>query len=140
MKTITISKLINRKWLTAELQTAGVRVDSVGQISELEAYADIHEDDEALALTIIEAHDLAQIEATEAAILAAPVSAREWFDSHANAKLLFSLSINDLETEIFTLVDTSFPLLLPANRMRWKLLLMAFAICIRILVKRERLD
>lgn len=57
MKTIAISKAINVKWLTAELQAAGVRVDSVGQENELDAYAEIHDEDESIALTVIEAHD-----------------------------------------------------------------------------------
>lgn len=57
MKRILINKPINTKWLTTELQTAGVRVDSVGKISEIEAYAEIHEDDEPLAIPVIEVHD-----------------------------------------------------------------------------------
>lgn len=56
MKKIIINKAINRKWLTTELQAAGVRVDTVGQ-DEASAYAEIHEEDEVLALPVIEAHD-----------------------------------------------------------------------------------
>lgn len=56
MKKLIINKPISTKWLTVELQTAGVRVDTVGQ-DELNAYAEIHEADEALALPVIEAHD-----------------------------------------------------------------------------------
>lgn len=55
---IPITKPINRKWLTAELQAANVRVSSVAYEEELNlGYAEVHEADETLALPVIEAHD-----------------------------------------------------------------------------------
>lgn len=138
MKQLPLNKLVNTKWLTKELQAANVRVHTVAQNEgETVGYAEIEEADEALALSVIEAHDANNNEGT--VIAAAPVGAKAWFDSRPNAKLLFSLSVADLEAEIFSLVDTSFPALSAGNRMRWKLLLMAVAIAVRVLVKRERL-
>lgn len=56
MLRIEITKPVNRKWLTVELQEAGVRVDTVAYDDGI-GYADIHEDDESLALPVIEVHD-----------------------------------------------------------------------------------
>lgn len=56
MKRLTINKEISTKWLTRELQIAGVNVTSVGR-DESGAYADIAEADEAAALVVIAAHN-----------------------------------------------------------------------------------
>lgn len=77
--------------------------------------------------------------AAEEAVRQAPIGAKAWFESHPNAKLLFSLSIADLEIEINSLADALLPLATAPNRTRLKLLLMAISVTIRILVKRENL-
>lgn len=58
MKTILINQPVNVKWLTRELQAAGVNVLSVAydDIAN-QFYTEVDEAHEALALTIIEAHD-----------------------------------------------------------------------------------
>lgn len=82
----------------------------------------------------------AQSNALEAEEPVALAGARGWFRANPNAKLLFTLSIPDLQTEIYSLVDTSFPSMTAGNRNRWKLLLMAIAVTIRILVKKQKLN
>lgn len=54
---LTINKEINIRWLTRELQAAGVNVTSVELGAPGEAYALVAEADEAAALAVIEAHD-----------------------------------------------------------------------------------
>jgi hypothetical protein len=135
MVKIPISKQVSVKWLTRELQVAGVDVVSVG-----EDYAEVAEADEDLALTVIEAHDLAAIEAKEAVIMAAPDSVKAWFNSNPSAKLIFSMTVSEVAAEIASLVDTSFSGQPAALRTKWKLLLTAVVLVVRIFVKRERLD
>jgi methylaspartate ammonia-lyase len=53
---IPISKVVNIKWLTRELQAAGVNVSGVGA-GESGTYAEVAEVDEAAALAVIQAHD-----------------------------------------------------------------------------------
>lgn len=58
MLRIEINKSVSRKWLTKELQAAGVRVYSVVQNEgESVGYTEIEEADEALALQVIQAHN-----------------------------------------------------------------------------------
>ena len=58
MKQIFFDKLVNKKWLTRELQEANVRISSVAQNEgESTGYVEIHEDDESLALGVIQAHN-----------------------------------------------------------------------------------
>lgn len=69
--------------------------------------------------------------------VAAKSAANQWFADNPNGKLLFTLSIPDLSTEIATLVDALFPAATAGNRTKLKLLLMAIAVSVRVLVKRE---
>jgi len=78
--------------------------------------------------------------AEEQAIRDAPVGARDWFVANSQAKLIFSMTVEEVAAEIAALVDVSFPALSAANRTRWKLLLTAIVLVVRIYVKRERLD
>lgn len=77
--------------------------------------------------------------ALEAEVNQAPISARNWFVANPQAQQLFTLSLVDLQTEIYTRVDLLFPAATAGNRTFMKLLLMALAVCVRVLVKRERL-
>jgi hypothetical protein len=54
---LTINREVNIRWLTRELQVAGVDVTSVELGAPGEAYALVAEADEAAALAVIEAHD-----------------------------------------------------------------------------------
>lgn len=137
MKRLTISKPVSVKWLTRELQAAGVNVASVGQENG-NTYAEIAEADETLALTVIQAHDAANNKGT--AIASAPVGAKQWLADNPQAKLIWSMSVTDLAAEISNLVEASFGGLSVANRTRWKLLLTAIVLVVRIYVKRELLD
>lgn len=143
MVRLPIDREISPRWLTRELQLAGVTISGVGVEHDgdgnfVSAYAEVNEVDEALALMVIEDHDPDNNEGT--AILAAPTGARAWFAGNPQARLIWSMSVTDLVAEIANLVDASFPVLSAGNRLRWKLLLTGAALVIRILVKRERLD
>jgi hypothetical protein len=70
----------------------------------------------------------------------APGNARGWFNDHPNAKLIWSMTVSEIDAEIASLVDASFASLSGANRTRWKLLLTGLTLAVRVLVKRERLD
>lgn len=63
--------------------------------------------------------------------------AKQWFIDNPNAMQIFTLSIADLQTEIYTLVDAIIPTATAGNRTRLKLLLMGLAVAVRVLVKRE---
>lgn len=78
--------------------------------------------------------------AQEAAIADAPISARAWFAANPNAKLIWSMTVPELVTEISNLVDNIVPLASAANRTKLKLLLTGVTLAVRIFVKRERLD
>lgn len=137
MKKILIDKPVSVKWLTRQLQAAGVSGPGVGQENG-NAYAEVAEADEALALTVIEAHDANDNEGT--AIEAAPIGVRGWFASNSQARLIWSMPVNELAAEISSLVDVSFAGLPVGVRTKWKLLLTGIALVVRIYVKRERLD
>lgn len=77
--------------------------------------------------------------AEEAAIADAPITTRAWFAANPSAKLIWSMSVVDLATEIDTLVDALFPSATAANRTKLKLLLKGITLAVRVLVKRERL-
>lgn len=76
----------------------------------------------------------------EVAISQTPGAVRTWFAANPSAKLIWSMSVTDLVAEIASLVDVSFPTLSAGNRTRWKLLLTAITLVVRIWVKREKLD
>lgn len=62
MKRLTINKEISIKWLTRELQAAGVAVsgagiERTGEGEFISAYVEIAEADEAAAMVVIAAHD-----------------------------------------------------------------------------------
>jgi hypothetical protein len=78
--------------------------------------------------------------AREAAINAAPGAVRQWFADNPNARLIWSMTVAEIVTEIASLVDVSFAGLSAANRTRWKLFLTGITLALRVLVKRERLD
>lgn len=79
--------------------------------------------------------------APEVAISQTPGAVRTWFAANPNAKLIWSMTVTDLVAEIAALVDISFPApATAATRTKWKLLLTAITLVIRILVKREKLD
>lgn len=78
--------------------------------------------------------------ARQAEIVAAPLTARQWFVDNPNARLIWSMTVSEIAAEIAGLVDTSFPSLSAANRTRWKLFLTGITLALRVLVKRERLD
>lgn len=104
-------------------------------------YVDLTPEEETARLLEIEqAKPSPEQVAAEAAVRDAPVGAKAWFSSNPSAKLIWSMNAADLAAEIASLVDTSFPSLSAANRMRWKLLLTAVALVVRIWVKREGLD
>lgn len=69
----------------------------------------------------------------------ARTGARGWFTDNPSGKLLFTLTIAELSAEIASLVDALFPVATSPNRTKLKLLLMAMAVCVRLLVKREAL-
>lgn len=69
----------------------------------------------------------------------ARTGARQWFTDNPNGKLLFTLTIAELSAEIASLVDALFPAATAPNRTKLKLLLMAMAVSVRLLVKRETL-
>lgn len=83
--------------------------------------------------------DPAEVALQEAANQA-PGNARQWFNDHPNAKLIWSMTVSEIDAEIASLVDASFASLSGANRTRWKLLLTGLVLAVRVLVKRERLD
>lgn len=104
-------------------------------------YVDLTPEEEAQRLLDIEANrPTAEEIAREDAIKDAPIGARAWFTDNPNARLIWSMSVSDIATEISSLVDASFPSLSAANRMRWKLLITAITLIVKVLVKRERLD
>lgn len=67
----------------------------------------------------------------------ARTGARQWLIDNPATAQIFTLSIPELETEIGTLIDLSFPSLAVANRTKWKKLVMALAVSVRVLMKRE---
>ena len=96
------------------------------------------------AAAIVAAFDSVAAAAAEAerevVIAASPVGAKAWFAANPNARLIFSMTVSEVAAEIASLVDVSFPAVSAANRTRWKLLLTAIVLVVRIFVKRERLD
>lgn len=105
-------------------------------------YIELSPEEEAERLADIEAsqptpEELARLEA----IREAPVTARQWFADNPNARLIWSMTVAEVVAEIAALVETTFPA--PATvgtRTKWKLLLTAIVLVVRIYVKRERLD
>lgn len=69
-----------------------------------------------------------------------PGAVRAWFTANPSAKLIWSMTVAEVVAEIASLVDTSFSGLPPATRTKWKLLLTAIVLVVKIYVKRERLD
>lgn len=62
--------------------------------------------------------------------------AKGWVANNPAAKLLFTSSIGDLETEITNLVNASFPLITAGQRTKWVLLLVVLALSVRVSAKR----
>lgn len=104
-------------------------------------YVDLTPEEEAQRLLDIEANrPIAEELAEEEAIKDAPVGVRGWFAANPSARLIWSMPVNELAVEISSLVDVSFPGLPVGVRTKWKLLLIAITLVVRIWVRRERLD
>lgn len=104
-------------------------------------YIDLSPEEEAAHLAEMEANQpTAEELAAQAAATDAPITARAWFTANPSAKLIWSMSVTDLVAEIASLVDATFPTATAPNRTRWKLLLTAITLVVRILVYREKLD
>lgn len=104
-------------------------------------YIELSPEEEAERLADIEAsqptpEELARLEA----IREAPLTARQWLADNPNARLIWSMTVAEVVAEIAALVDTSFAGLPAGTRTKWRLLLTAIVLALRVLVKRERLD
>lgn len=64
------------------------------------------------------------------------LGAKGWIANNSAAKLLFTLSVSELEIEVSDLVDVSFPSITAGQRTKWKLLLMMLALSVRVFARR----
>lgn len=105
-------------------------------------YIDLSPEEEAAHLAEMAANQpTAEELAAQAAATDAPITARQWFNDNPNAKLIWSMTVAEVVAEIAALIDISFPPpATAATRTKWKLLLTAITLVVRIWVKRERLD
>lgn len=104
-------------------------------------YIELSPEEEAERLADIEASQPTPEEAARLeAIREAPLTARQWFADNPNAGLVWSMTVAQVVAEIASLVDTSFGALPVGTRTKWRLLLTAIVLVVRIYVKRERLD
>lgn len=103
-------------------------------------YLELSPEEEAAHLAEMEvnqptAEEIAAVAETQQA----PITARQWFTDNPNAKLIWSMTVTDLATEIAVLVDALFPSATAGNRVKLKLLLTGITLAVRVLVKRDRL-
>lgn len=135
-------KILTDKLTQAGIPIAGVSGNEPPFLVEFAAGATQQQRDAAAAIVAAfdPAVEVAAEEAKEAAIADAPITARAWFVANPNAKLIWSMTVAEVVAEVAALIDVSFPGATAGTRTKWKLLITAMVLVVRIRVKGDRLD